>query len=82
MAPGIFNPKVLYDGNAIAFSPRRLEFPGGGTGCMVRNYVDVDHSAFTLSYIYSGMSAYRINHLATPKAEGWSKYASHKRLED
>ena len=49
---------------------------------MVRNYVDVDHSAFTLSYIYSGMSAYRINHLATHKAEEWSKYASHKRLED
>jgi eukaryotic translation initiation factor 2C len=34
VAPGIFNPKVLYDGTSIAFSPRRLEFPGGGTGCM------------------------------------------------
>ncbi|EDR04649.1 argonaute-like protein [Laccaria bicolor S238N-H82] len=34
VAPGTFNPKVLYDGRSIAFSPRRLEFPGGGTGCM------------------------------------------------
>ena len=35
--PAMFNPRLVYDGNAIAFSPGRANL-GGGSGATVNTY--------------------------------------------
>ncbi|KAF8919662.1 Piwi domain-containing protein [Mucidula mucida] len=45
VAPEIFNPKVLYDGNAIIYSSHRLRLPGGGAASFLVSLSDIQRTA-------------------------------------